>query len=699
MPPSVATSVRSRAVPPPCSSQANPPATSANAASSVARPPSAGSSAAQTTPAIPSATNATRATLDRNGHLRGRAEADPPVRGQQRVVRRDEDAAALARPARAARRRAPPCGRGRSRASARRARADRARRRRRPRCRGARAPRSRGRADGGTAANASPNCVERRRRALLVTADAERDLVERGLAHEVAAGILREVRRAAGPRRRAPRSGSSSPAAIFASVVLPLPFAPFEGDDLAAADAERDAAEHLGPVAVRVVGRRRAGRPARRACCAEADRAGRARPRSAGATPRATRAPPPTGASRTMRPSSIITTRSAIASARSTRCSERTTAHCACSTAARNASAPSASSWDVGSSSSRSCGRSASAEARQTRCSSPPESSTVRRVREVRRADLAERDRDPRPDLLGRDGRCSRDRTRPRSRRASSRPGSRGPGRPTRRCRRARPARASGCRGRRPRPARRSGRRGSAGRAPRARAAASTCRCRTARAARRPRPRGARARRRARPARRPGRRTRGRSTRARAIVATATRATARRERDVVDPRPGGTRRARRPRRPKPRASIASASPVARSSDPATSGESSIAYPRTPWSSTPRPRTDSANPAASRSRLGTRRVASATASAERRANPAAETSRSWSTRSVYALNARPTTASRSPLTTAIRISSVERSSGPITGSVGPSQSSVPPPDDQVSGEITMTPSALKSAPPM
>ena len=33
------------------------------------------------------------------------------------------------------------------------------------------------------------------------------------------------------------------------------------------------------------------------------------------------------GASRTTRPSSIITTRSAIASARSTRCSERTTAH------------------------------------------------------------------------------------------------------------------------------------------------------------------------------------------------------------------------------------------------------------------------------------------------------------------------------------------------------------------------------------
>src|SRR6478672_4626915 len=74
MPPSVATRVRSRAVPPPCSSQANPPATSANAASTVARPPSAGSSAAQTTPASPSATNATRAALDRNGHFRGLVE-------------------------------------------------------------------------------------------------------------------------------------------------------------------------------------------------------------------------------------------------------------------------------------------------------------------------------------------------------------------------------------------------------------------------------------------------------------------------------------------------------------------------------------------------------------------------------------------------------------------------------------------------
>ena len=67
---------------------------------------------------------------------------------------------------------------------------------------------------------------------------------------------------------------------------------PFEGDDLAAVDAERDPTEHLGPVAVRIVDgiepdhRRAAPR------CAEVDRAGRARRRSEGVTSRARRAPP-----------------------------------------------------------------------------------------------------------------------------------------------------------------------------------------------------------------------------------------------------------------------------------------------------------------------------------------------------------------------------------------------------------------------
>ena len=84
-------------------------------------------------------------------------------------------------------------------------------------------------------------------------------------------------------------------------------------------------------------------------------------------------------------------------------------------------------------------------------------------------------------------------------------------------------------------------------------------------------------------------------------------------------------------RPKPRASIASARLTARSSEPATSGERSLACPRAPETATPRPRTASDNPPASRSSDGTRRVASATAKAERGANPAAATRRSWSTR--------------------------------------------------------------------
>ena len=82
-----------------------------------------------------------------------------------------------------------------------------------------------------------------------------------------------------------------------------------------------------------------------------------------------------------------------------------------------------------------------------------------------------------------------------------------------------------------------------------------------------------------------------------------------------------------PGRPKPRASIASARHEARSSDPATSGESSFAYARAPDSSMPRPRTVSRRPIASRSSVGTSRVASATASAERRAKRTEPTRRS------------------------------------------------------------------------
>ena len=70
-----------------------------------------------------------------------------------------------------------------------------------------------------------PERLERRRGAILVAAHAERDLFDRGLADEIAAGILGEVRRST-LASTVPCVGSSSPAAIFASVVLPLPLAP-----------------------------------------------------------------------------------------------------------------------------------------------------------------------------------------------------------------------------------------------------------------------------------------------------------------------------------------------------------------------------------------------------------------------------------------------------------------------------------------
>ena len=101
----------------------------------------------------------------------------------------------------------------------------------------------------------------------------------------------------------------------------------------------------------------------------------------------------------------------------------------------------------------------------------------------------------------------------------------------------------------------------------------------------------------------------------------------------------------RPGRPKPRASIASARLRPRSSEPATSGESSAACPRSPSGATPRPRSASTSPRASRSSVGTSRVASAAASTERRA-VAAAINRSWSSSSAYTANASPTAASRS-----------------------------------------------------
>ena len=80
-----------------------------------------------------------------------------------------------------------------------------------------------------------------------------------------------------------------------------------------------------------------------------------------------------------MRPCSMKSTRSARASGRAGRCSDTSTAQGRRSTRSKNASAASGSSCEVGSSSSSSLGRSASAEARQTRCSSPAESSETAR--------------------------------------------------------------------------------------------------------------------------------------------------------------------------------------------------------------------------------------------------------------------------------------------------------------------------------
>ena len=326
-------------------------------------------------------------------------------------------------------------------------------------------------------------------------------------------------------------------------------------------------------------------------------------------------------------------TRSAIASARSTRCSESTTAHRACSTAARNASAPAASSCDVGSSSRSSCGSSASADARQTRCSSPPESSTVRRAERCAAPTAPSARCDPRPDQLRSDaevleaerdlvldprhhdlvlgiledrgdgagelGRAVRARVAP----AHLDPAGEAAAVEVRHEPRERPQErrlaAAG------RPEQRddlSGvelERDVAHR--RCTAGVGERQALDAGATAMPPPRRGRPRRRSR---------RGRST----------------STPVAVPAWHRCARTRAPPSPRP----------ARSPARATRRRAA----RGAWrsrarrcSSTPRPRTDSANPAASRSRLGTSRVARATASADRRAKPAAETSRSWSTSSV------------------------------------------------------------------
>ncbi len=366
------------------------------------------------------------------------------------------------------------------------------------------------------------------------------------------------------------------------------------------------------------------------------------------------------GASSRIRPSSRKTTRSAQRERpRRPLLGEHDGGAAARRRARGSASAASGSSCEVGSSSSSSRGRErergGEADAlelaagelgvrRPARCAAPTAASAASRPRpdlRRRRAEVLEPERD-----LVLDERRAR-------------PGPPDPGTPWRPCPASSAGRARACPARRPRRGRRSARRGSAGRARRARAGASTCPSPRGRAARRPRPARAAARRRASAgAPRPDTRT---PAARRGLEPQRPRDDEQRRRRRG--RPGrahvhGGRGARvRPARPKPRASIASARFDARSSEPATSGESSRAWPRTPATATPA----RAPPRRARRRRarasGTSRVASATASAERRANRGRATSRSWSSRSAYAENASADAASRSAWNAALWSSSV------------------------------------------
>ena len=152
------------------------------------------------------------------------------------------------------------------------------------------------------------------------------------------------------------------------------------------------------------------------------------------------------------------------------------------------------------------------------------------------------------------------------------------------------------------------------------------------------------------------------------------RGTPRREREPISRAPGRPGRPSRPAGPNPRASIASARLEARSSEPATSGERSGAWPREPVHRNPRPRR-LARPAASRSREGTSRVARATASAERGATR--RTRRADRDRG--AARRRRTRGERGQPQAVQRGRGellVVTSSGPSTGIVGPLQRSDP-----------------------
>ena len=234
-----------------------------------------------------------------------------------------------------------------------------------------------------------------------------------------------------------PATGSSSPAAVRSSVLLPAPLRPISATRSPALDLEVDPSQHvvrlvsaveLDPQVPRrqgVGGRRRPShalraasrrerRFARVACgrgprpvatarvgedlagLADADRQRLDARRGRRGAPPGSPAPgrrrsPRRGTSRgapskAIAPASIATTRSAAARQRSRRCSARRTATPHSSLRRRSSQISSSpatgSSWEVGSSSRTSGGRVTSAAASATRCSSPPESvSTVRSSR------------------------------------------------------------------------------------------------------------------------------------------------------------------------------------------------------------------------------------------------------------------------------------------------------------------------------
>ena len=95
-----------------------------------------------------------------------------------------------------------------------------------------------------------PEPLERGRRAHLVAADPERDLVDRGLAHEIAAGILREVRRAPDRASTVPASARAARRRSSRASSCRCRSRPSSATISPRLNAERDAAEHLRAVAV-----------------------------------------------------------------------------------------------------------------------------------------------------------------------------------------------------------------------------------------------------------------------------------------------------------------------------------------------------------------------------------------------------------------------------------------------------------------